>query len=354
MFDYDDEEIIQSLKSDKAWNVIINKHKDFTEIVERKQVLHRTTPKEDIDRSRKFYYDEHGELQKFKEETLWNSYIDSVNRSRKRSVDTFIAYALNNDWDYFYTLTFDKRKVNRSCDDDVKLAFYKFRKILQYRYPGIKILNAVERHHTDGCLHFHGFIGECDITSAIKPAMNNMKYLNHYDSVLKKKVYDYDLLGNLIPNKYYGTWLTTKNGLKIYNFRPDIYKYGFSSLIKIDAKDSISKRKITNYLLKYMDKETYNVGYCKKAYYKTNNLKSKQKIVTKAIDMETGQVLNELLSPNLQLIKSTDSMNIYHIENDGVDYSIGNIYEDNLNELILPITDEKEISDIMDIFDEIM
>lgn len=324
--DYTEEDLARDLAYDNSRNVIINKFSKFTEIVVYKEPFYisQGTSNKGVDKSRKFYYDENNKLQP-KDGHTFNELVEHMPRARRRALDNFMGIALCNKWDYFFTLTFDPKKINRKNRDDVNYAWKLFRQKLQYRFPDIIIELVSEEHNTDECLHFHGLIGNCDLRQYITPAINNKKYLSHFDYELKKKVFDLDFEGNLIPNKYYGHLLKTEFGDQIYNFTKDIYDYGFNSLISLHGNTD----KLVMYLKKYMCKDYNSVGYNKRCHFHTNNVNYKEKIITKSFEPSTGQVLNELLCEDKFLKKENDKMSVYIISNPQEDFSKNNIYSIN-------------------------
>lgn len=328
---YTEEDLYRDLSDENSRNVIINHFKNQTEVIIYKKAFYvnHNKPNPNIDRRRKFYYDENDELQA-KDGFTYNDLIEHIPRSRRRALDNFIGYAMCNTWRYFITLTFDPRKIDRSKRSEVCKAWELVRKKLQYRFPEVRTILITEEHNTDKCLHFHGLIGGCDLSMYLSPAINNMKYISTYDFTTRQKIYAKDLNGNLIPNKYYGQLLKTKYGDQIYNFTKDLYDFGFSTIVKLHNEDIPgSNDKVVMYLRKYMSKDYNSNGYNKKSYFRTANLEFKEKIVTKSVDTSTGQVLNELLYSDKVLKKDNEKMSVYIINDTSLDFTAGNIYTDN-------------------------
>lgn len=322
--EYTEEDLFQDLQYPNARNVVINQFSDFTEITLYKKAffVNPNLNKQDIDRRRKFKYDENEVLQIARDDVTFNDLLDVNNRSRRRTLDNFFGYALTNDWDYFVTLTFDSKKVDRTKKSEINNAWKNFRERLQYRFPNIKILVVTEEHHTDGCLHFHGFIGNADLSPYLTMAINNMKYLNTYDYVTRKKVYKLDLEGNPIPNKYYGCLLKTSFGDQIYNFDKKIYDLGFTTVVKLhEENEPGDNNKIVMYMAKYMRKNYNSVEYNKKSYYRTYNLDFKKKIVTKSMDSTTGEILDILSDKDKVVKKENDKMTVFIIKGNDLEYT---------------------------------
>lgn len=284
------------IQSELVGNTIINDYNGQKEIIIYKAdfiVPKSTQINKDIDRSRKFFYNENKRLQP-KEidniENLLQSLESSLFNSRKRTLDNLYGYALSNTWNYFITLTFDT-SIDRHDIDCVNYAWQKFKKKLQYYFPNIKIILIPEGHPTSGAIHFHGLIGNADFDKYLIEARNNKK-LN------KDKT----------PNKHYGELLKTKHGYQIYNFIDTFYTCGFSTVVKIDR--DTPQKKIINYLSKYISKETSttNVRYNKKSYYCTRNLIAKEKQVCY---LEKEQ-LQEFIS-KAELTKQTTRFVVYEL-----------------------------------------
>lgn len=156
-------------------------------------------------------------------------------RSIRRSKHKIRAIAHLNEWDYFFTLTFDKNKVKDRYDYDylLKITLEYFKN--QSKKYGCKYLLVAEPH-IDGALHFHGLLR--DVNNEMKLTDTNLK---------------------------------DKKGRNIYKLSSwDRYK-GFSNLTKID-----SHVKVANYISKYITKE--NSRLLKKYYYCSNGLKTEPNI----------------------------------------------------------------------------
>lgn len=82
-------------------------------------------------------------------------------RSIRRSKELVKAIGNMNEWDYFFTGTFDKEKVgDRKALDKLKKSTLEFFKNQSKKY-GIKYL-LIPELHKDGALHWHGLIRDPD------------------------------------------------------------------------------------------------------------------------------------------------------------------------------------------------
>ena len=140
----------------------------------------------------------------------------SFNRAKNNLFDLLMC---NTDCDYFCTLTFDEKNINRYNYSDIikklncMLDNFVRRKNLKY------IL--VPELHKDGAIHFHGLI--------------NAEVLR-----LEKAV-----------SPYTGKLLTTNKGKDIYNIKS--FKLGFSTAVKIGDSET-ERSAVAKYCYKYIIK----------------------------------------------------------------------------------------------------
>lgn len=227
-------------------------------------------------------------------------------KARKRSLDLFLNYGQNNEWQYFITMTFDPRKVHSDKQEDIKRAWKQFRERLQYRFPDIKIMAVIEYHADDCKMHFHGVIGNAELSSVLRRAVNQQLYIkDKYGKVVKNEN------GEPVMNKYYLNELVTNIGDKVYNFDPKLYNDGFCSIIKLaDKNNDLSVyEKIIFYLAKYMNKDKSAVPYCGKSFFHTYNLDKGDKMCL-SLDNHEFEYIKSIL-PNLKEKKSNENFTSY-------------------------------------------
>lgn len=164
-------------------------------------------------------------------------------------------YALSNEFDYFWTLTFDSDRYNYA------VAFEKMGKWLERmrkKYGKFDYIMIPELHK-DGAIHFHGVTG--GLNAVIR------------DSGVKHK------------------------GVKVYNCTD--WEHGFTTLTKIRSRE-----KTASYVTKYVTKEMQNsiVGKGKKKYWCSRGLRLP--VVTYSADD---------LSGNLQPSYENDVCSIYKL-----------------------------------------
>lgn len=167
------------------------------------------------------YLQSEKEKKEKKEKGVYNSVIRSKNRiySVARSVT----------WDYFITLTFNGKKVNRYDYENCCIKLKNWLDRYRRSSPALKYL-IVPEQHKDGAWHFHGLISCGDYSSFV-------------DSGKKDK------------------------GNTIYNI--DSYKLGFTTATKI-----VDTLRASSYICKYITKDCYkNIPAGKKRYWYSRNIK---------------------------------------------------------------------------------
>lgn len=82
-----------------------------------------------------------------------------------RSKRTVIDYGMNNDWDFFVTITFDGNKVDRYNSQIVLRRLQNALKDYRRFYDSDFAYVLVPERHADGAIHFHGLfkIGRTDL-----------------------------------------------------------------------------------------------------------------------------------------------------------------------------------------------
>lgn len=275
-------------------NVVIHDYNDKKEILVFKDAFWQrgsTDINTNVDRTRKFLYDENGVLTpKDENETSIFGLLNRLKDSRKRSLQNLYSFINANTWDYWLTLTIENTsKVDKYNDEQVKYIWQLFRQKLQYHFKGIKLFTICENHKKGG-LHFHGLVGNCSLEKYLTIAINSAPTYK-YKGVEK-------------PNPYYLEPLKTEFGDQIYNFDPKIYSYGFATIVKIKGNNNF---KLANYMSKYMAKDCV-VKYNKKMYYRTHNLNVATTQCSFLTDEEKAQILNDANCLNTLRVKETDKL----------------------------------------------
>lgn len=154
----------------------------------------------------------------------------SIHVSMNRSKQMIYGIAHANEWHYFLTLTFDRKKVDSS---DYSLVVRKSRfwleNIRKRISPGIKYLIVPELHSDKVHWHMHGLLADCP-------------ELTLSDSGYK-----------------------TASGLTIYNLQN--WRYGFSTLTKVTHN-----HKVSAYISKYITKDMAAMLKGRQRYWCSNNV----------------------------------------------------------------------------------
>jgi len=152
----------------------------------------------------------------------------SVQRSLRNFED--IATANLKSWQFFGTLTFSPKEVDRFNDEAVYHLFDLWRKYMKRKYPYIKYLVTPERHQ-NGALHFHLLLGCC---GSYELDLTPIKRLDNAGRVI---------------------------------YRCDSFKYGRSNFSEIEDVD-----KTINYCKKYIEKDLGNsTARNKRRFYYSKN-----------------------------------------------------------------------------------
>ena len=156
-------------------------------------------------------------------------------RSLRRAKQELFDILKNNDFDYFLTLTFDKRKVDRLNDDLTRKKFSKWCNNVKSKLPNMTYV-AVLEYHKKGGLHYHVLVG--NVTS------EDLKLVDSGKVVKAGKC-----AGSAIYNV--GAW-----------------KIGFSTATKVYDKDAVKY-----YISKYLTKGGADPRFFgKKRFYVSQNI----------------------------------------------------------------------------------
>lgn len=152
----------------------------------------------------------------------------SAKNSLNRTVNEVYKYSRQCNWDYFVTLTFDKKKVDRyDFSECMKKASKWFNNQQQRKAFNLQYIFVPEQHE-DGAWHVHGLIAR----------VGDMSFI---DSGRKAK------------------------GRVVYNLTG--WKFGFSTATKV-----VDTCKVSSYITKYITKELCAVTKGKKRYYRSRNI----------------------------------------------------------------------------------
>lgn len=148
--------------------------------------------------------------------------------SQKRARDKVFEIAYANNFDYFITLTLDEKKISRTDKEKIKKALAVWLQNLVARRD-FKYVICPEYHADGSAIHFHGLCsGDLDLADSGLIHFNGEN--TRAETARQKDV----------------------QGQTIYNI--DNWKYGFSTLIKLDNQKERTALYITKYVTKDSDK----------------------------------------------------------------------------------------------------
>ncbi len=276
-------------------NVIINEYLDEKELIYFEEPLYCIEESVNVDRDGGRNYIKIDNCLIPKDENISNAkFLENMDNSARQSRDAFWGYALSNHWDYFITLTTDKLKVNRYDDEAVKRLWRICRQKLQRFDKDVKILLVPERHK-DGALHFHGLI-----------AMNRPFELK-----------EFRINGELVRAKrtnapcfVFPFWNFGMASFAIIQTDNNVLFKGETLADVVDENGILttSQRRVVAYMDKYIAKQLGSIGYCCKSFYKTKNVKAKNKIVSY---MNAEELSETLRRDNYELYKNANGKLIF-------------------------------------------
>lgn len=201
----------------------------------------------------------------------------SLSVSRSRTIHKIYDIAKSNQWDWFFTLTFNPDKVDSFDYALCTKKLSQWLKNMKKQSQDMKYI-VVPEQHKSGRWHFHGLFANVD----------NMVFI---DSGI------------------------VKNGKRIYNVGS--YRFGFSTATKIEDLS-----KTVSYLCKYITKDLCINTKGKKRYWASRNVSLPE--VYQYLVPLNGDVMEEILKDGLFIKK-------VHSEFADVQYIEKNIYTTNLN-----------------------
>ena len=257
----------------------------------------------DIDGERYRLNLETGEYTPYKKKDILNSYGASL----RRTIILMNALLAMNDFDWFWTLTFNKEKIDRSDDRQVFDCYERYVDNIKTKYPSFEYMCFPERHK-DGTIHFH--LLTAGLTAVQMGLVNSGKVCCHW----AKKKNKYGILEDMAycsKSHYEKTKhlheLKDTDGEPIFNVTT--FAYGFTTVSRI-----VSRERCNSYVKKYVQKALGSTEVFKKRFYYSSNLK-RPAILKKLIGAEFNnptdiEKLNIVM--NSPYVKASDGMNISH------------------------------------------
>ena len=266
-----------------------------------------------------------------------NDVLNSLNASLRRTKIALNMLLEMNDFDWFATLTFDQKKIDRTNDEAVYNAYQKYINNIKHQFPRLRYICIPERHE-DLCIHFHLLIG--GITPKQLGLENSGKVCCSW-AWKKNKVASidyYEKTKHLHENE-----LTETDGLTIYNVTT--FVYGYTTVTRI-----ASRERCNSYVKKYVEKALGSTDIFKKRFYYSSNLYVPE-IVEQLIgaDFETPQGLMQIDS-----IKNSPHVQNAEYLNYNKEHNVLQFWEDNkekkfIDDGLIPLSQE-EIEEIGVIF----
>ena len=185
--------------------------------------------------------------------------------SLSRTKQNLIGLLRANKWDYFITLTFDRKLVDSSSYEEIcKKACKYMNNLKERKCPDLKYVLVPELHKDGEHYHIHGVLGNTDG----------------------------------LQTRFSGK--TDKKRKIIYNL--PTWKYGFSTATEIEDNEAVS-----NYIAKYITKDTENLLKGKQRYWSSRNCTKIDDITeTMMIDDTMDFIATLLAQEKVKSIKSQD------------------------------------------------
>lgn len=194
-----------------------------------------------------------GEIENYKKkEVLANQHC-----SLRRTVICMNMLLNMNDFDWFWTLTFDKERIDRTNDKAVFDCYKKYINNIKHKYPSFKYMCFPERHE-DGCFHFHLLTAGLSVKQM--GLVNSGKVCCSWATCkegVASKAY-YEKTKHKFLNK-------ETDGETLYNITT--FAYGYTTASRI-----VSRERCNSYVKKYVEKALGSTEVFKKRFYYSSNL----------------------------------------------------------------------------------
>lgn len=255
-----------------------------------KKIIKKRSPI-DIDGERYRLDLETGEISTYSKKDILDSYGASLRRTR-------IAMNLlltMNDFDWFWTLTFDKDKVDRENDQVVFDCYVKYIHNIKERFPTFKYMCFPERHE-DGCIHFHLLVA--GLTPKQMGLVNSGKvccsWATKKGGIASKEYFEK-------TKELHKDHLKETDGETIYNITT--FTYGYTTVSRI-----CSRERCNSYVKKYVEKALGSTEVFKKRFYYSSNL-NVPNVVKRIIgaDFDSPQQIDTLLKNDV-FVKNADGI----------------------------------------------
>ena len=275
-----------------------------------------------------------GEIREYTKKEM----LTSFNASLRRTVIAMNMLLSMNDFDWFWTLTFDNERINRYDDKQVFECYVKYINNLKHKYPNLKYMCFPERHE-DNCIHFHLLVA--DITVKQMGLVNSGKVCCHWAMKNGKKI-------GLCSREFFEKTkhlheLKETDGEPIYNITT--FAYGYTTVSRI-----CSRERCNSYMKKYVEKALGSTEVFKKRFYYSSNLNVPD-VVKKLIgaDFETPKDIDKLSCLQNNIFVKNAKGQPYVSDYNVMQVRIDNEIKDYIDKGFIPLS-EKEILELGEVF----
>ena len=263
-----------------------------------------------------------------------NDILESFKASLRRTKISMNMLLTMNDFDWFWTLTFDKEKIDRTDDQQVFECYKKYINNLKKKYPNFQYMCFPERHE-DGCIHFH--LLTAGISTKQMGLVNSGKVCCHWSTKngIASKEY-FEKTKHLHEQK-------DTDGETIYNITT--FAFGYTTVSRI-----VSRERCNSYVKKYVEKALGSTEIFKKRFYYSSNL-NVPNVVKRLIgaDFELPTEVEKMPCVyNDPLVANSKTQ--YVGEHNVFQVKIDNSIKDIIDQGVIPLT-QKEIEEFDDIFE---
>lgn len=260
---------------------------------------------------------ETGEVGFYDKEVVETSRDCSVRRSRIKMHKILDM----NDFDWFVTLTFNPKRVQRDNPEEVYNCYTKYIDLLKKDCPNVRYITVPERHKDD-CYHFHMLIGGIGIQKL--GLVNSGKVCCHWakNQICSKEYFE------LTKDRYE---LEETDGIPIYNISK--FQYGFSTVSRIQSRERCNM-----YIRKYIDKNFGSTEDFKKRFFYSENLQMpEEKDIILAERIEYEQNLMTLKKVNKNLAYQYSENQRYNERFNNLQFWVDNVTMDSVEKDLIPL-----------------
>lgn len=218
-----------------------------------KKIIKKSSPIDINGERMRLHYDT-GELSYYKKNEILSSYNVSLRRTT-----ILMNMLLNmNSFSWFWTLTFDKERIDRTNDKQVFNCYKKYINNIKKQLPNFRYMCFPERHE-DNCIHFHLLTGGISVNDMglVNSGKVCCSWAKRKNGIASKSFYENT------KNKFINK---ETDGEPIFNITT--FAYGYTTVSRIVSRD-----RCNSYVKKYVEKALGSTDIFKKRFYYSHNLK---------------------------------------------------------------------------------